>query len=241
MAGGSAPVRSPGGSNATVPRELTSRRYRAYRRDPRTGACERVSIVAMSARQFGRPHGPLGRLIGRGMARRNSDFSRGVVGEVRKERADEQQRIVELGPGPGIGLHETLKLFARAQVWGVDPSPEMLSMSRVAIAVGTALTGGPPRRSQRAELPHWAPALGIWRRSAPQGRGASRGRAQPSRGEWVHPVPGEAGSLAATPQRPIPAPGHLKAKRRHRFDVAGHGVVGGVASHHAGQPCSLHR
>ena len=29
-----------------------------------------------------------------------------------------------------------------------------------AIAVGTTLTGGPPHRSQRAELPHWAPASG---------------------------------------------------------------------------------
>src|SRR6266536_4112447 len=28
------------------------------------------------------------------------------------------------------------------------------------VAVGTALAGGPPLRSQRAELPHWAPALG---------------------------------------------------------------------------------
>src|SRR6478672_1920587 len=46
------------------------------------------------------------------------------------------------------------------------------SMSRLAIAVGTALTGGPPRRSQRAGLPHWAPALGVWRQSVPPGRGA---------------------------------------------------------------------
>jgi hypothetical protein len=30
-----------------------------------------------------------------------------------------------------------------------------------AIAVGTALSGGPPRRSQRARLTHWAPALGV--------------------------------------------------------------------------------
>ncbi|MCA1601338.1 MAG: hypothetical protein LC776_06740, partial [Acidobacteria bacterium] len=28
------------------------------------------------------------------------------------------------------------------------------------IAVGTALAGGPPRRSQRALLTHWAPASG---------------------------------------------------------------------------------
>jgi hypothetical protein len=27
------------------------------------------------------------------------------------------------------------------------------------IAVGTALSSGPPHRSQRAALPHWAPAL----------------------------------------------------------------------------------
>jgi hypothetical protein len=43
------------------------------------------------------------------------------------------------------------------------------------MAVGTALTGGPPHRSQRAGLPHWAPALGVWRQSVPPGRGASRG------------------------------------------------------------------
>jgi hypothetical protein len=30
----------------------------------------------------------------------------------------------------------------------------------IAVAVGTALSGRPPRRSQRAELPHWAPTSG---------------------------------------------------------------------------------
>ena len=45
------------------------------------------------------------------------------------------------------------------------------------VAVGTALTGGPPRRSQRAGLPHWAPTLGVWRRSGPQGMGACCGLA----------------------------------------------------------------
>src|SRR4249919_3735865 len=28
------------------------------------------------------------------------------------------------------------------------------------VTVGTALAGGPPHRSQRAELPHWAPTFG---------------------------------------------------------------------------------
>ncbi len=40
------------------------------------------------------------------------------------------------------------------------------------VAVGTALAGGPPRRSQRAELPHWAPTMGGSRRSAARGTDA---------------------------------------------------------------------
>src|SRR5919197_198414 len=32
---------------------------------------------------------------------------------------------------------------------------------RTISAVGTGLAGGPPRRSQRALLAHWAPALGV--------------------------------------------------------------------------------
>ena len=31
---------------------------------------------------------------------------------------------------------------------------------KMIIAVGTPVTRRPPHRSQRAELPHWAPALG---------------------------------------------------------------------------------
>ena len=86
--------------------------------------------MAMIARQLSRPRGPLGRLIGRGMARSNADFSKWVVAEIRKECRGEELRIVELGPGPGIGLQQTLELFPRAQVWGIDLSPEMLSQSR---------------------------------------------------------------------------------------------------------------
>jgi hypothetical protein len=60
--------------------------------------------------------------------------------------------------------------------------------------------GRPPRRSQRAELPHWAPTSGVWRRSAPPGRGASRGRVVATGGDPVHPFPGDPGFLAAAPQ-----------------------------------------
>jgi hypothetical protein len=42
---------------------------------------------------------------------------------------------------------------------GTDVRAERLRAEYV-IAVGTALASGPPRRSQRALLTHWAPALG---------------------------------------------------------------------------------
>ena len=88
--------------------------------------------MSIIARQFGRPRGLLGRLVGRGMARGNGEFNRWVVHEVGEHCPDggDERRIVELGPGPGIGLEEVLRQFPRARVWGVDPSPEMLSQSR---------------------------------------------------------------------------------------------------------------
>ena len=82
------------------------------------------------ASQCGRPRGPLGRLVGRGMAKRNAAFGMWVVGEIRKVYPTEPSRIVELSPGPGVGLQEALRLFPSARVWGVDPSPEMLSQAR---------------------------------------------------------------------------------------------------------------
>jgi len=50
-------------------------------------------------------------------------------------------------------------------------------LAKTAVAVGTALAGGPPHRSQRAGLPHWAPTSGAWRRSVLRGTDASRERA----------------------------------------------------------------
>jgi trans-aconitate methyltransferase len=64
------------------------------------------------------------------MAKGNAPFSVWVVGEIRTAHPTEAWRIVELGSGPGVGLQETLRLFPSAQVWGVDPSREMLSQAR---------------------------------------------------------------------------------------------------------------
>lgn len=86
--------------------------------------------MGMIASQFGRPRGPLGRLVGHIMAKSNATFSVWVVGEIRTVYPTEPARIVELGSGPGVGLQETLRQFPSAQVWGVDPSREMLSQAR---------------------------------------------------------------------------------------------------------------
>lgn len=84
----------------------------------------------MIASHFGRPRGPIGRLVGRLMAHSNGDFNRWVVDELEKQYRDQPARIVELGPGPGVGLEAALRTYPRARIWGVDPSREMLSQSR---------------------------------------------------------------------------------------------------------------
>ena len=86
--------------------------------------------MSMLASHFGRPRGLIGRFVGRLMVRFNGDFNRWAVEELRKRCKDEPARIVELGPGPGVGLEAALRAFPKARVWGVDPSPEMLSQSR---------------------------------------------------------------------------------------------------------------
>ncbi len=98
-----------------------------------------------------------------------------------------------------------------------------------------------PHRSQRAELPHWAPAsgVGVKAHTGPGMRDA--GGRQPSSGEAVHPVPADPRALAAAPQRLEPVSDRLVAEGPDRFAVAGHGVVGEVPSHHACQPAPLLR
>jgi trans-aconitate methyltransferase len=86
--------------------------------------------MSMIASHFGRPRGLIGRLVGQVMARSNGDFNRWVVEELGKKYEDQPARIVELGPGPGVGLEAALRMFPNASVWGVDPSTEMLSQSR---------------------------------------------------------------------------------------------------------------
>src|SRR5256885_9160191 len=92
------------------------------------------------------------------------------------------------------------------------------------IAVGTALAGGPPRRSQRAELPHWAPASGTNAKAHVREGMHHAGVRQPPIRQAVHAFPVQAGALATAPQRLVPLPRHPGAGRRHRLSGARHRV-----------------
>ena len=69
----------------------------------------------------------------------------------------------------------------------------------VFIAVGTALTGGPPHRSQRALLTHWAPTSGHDAQSLFGVRVQNTNRWKPAVGQTVHALPGHPVSLAPLP------------------------------------------
>ena len=64
------------------------------------------------------------------------------------------------------------------------------------VAVGTALAGGPPRRSQRAGFPHWAPALGTNGKAFLWVGMQDACRWQVPFGETSHAFPGQAVTLA---------------------------------------------
>src|SRR5664279_5353946 len=79
----------------------------------------------------------------------------------------------------GIGT-QRLTVSAARRAPSRHPRPSQATDSSIStrlIAVGTALTGGPPHGSQRAELPHWAPALGANAESARGERDALHGQA----------------------------------------------------------------
>ena len=86
--------------------------------------------MTIIARQLAHPRGPLGRLIGFGLARANGAFIRWAVRQVADSYDGEAGRIAELGPGPGVGLEALLRQFPQARVWGIDLSPVMLAQAR---------------------------------------------------------------------------------------------------------------
>src|SRR3954471_18937676 len=64
----------------------------------------------------------LGRVVGRIMARRNAALTRRTVAALHL-RGDET--VVEIGPGPGVGLLLLAEALPGGQVIGAEPSPTM--------------------------------------------------------------------------------------------------------------------
>src|ERR1700756_2195176 len=109
------------------------------------------------------------------------------------------------------------------------------------LAVGTAVAGGPPHRSQQALLTHWAPPLGA---SVEAGGGPGMRdleERKPSISQAPHPLPGQSCALAATPKRNEPVPHSLGTECVERPLIARHAVIVGVPAKDAGQPASLFR
>ncbi|UUV34209.1 class I SAM-dependent methyltransferase [Amycolatopsis roodepoortensis] len=107
-----------------------------------------TSLSQILDRTFGRPRGLLGRFGGRAMAHGNAATELRIV-ELASIESGETALVV--GPGPGVGLEATAGRAGRAI--GVDPSPEMLALSRrrcgdeVELRPGTAASTGQPDES----------------------------------------------------------------------------------------------
>jgi len=97
------------------------------------------SMRAAVMRQFGRPSGVLGRLAGFIMERRPSNRARSMK-TLEALGIEPEDRVLEIGFGPGFALTRAAELAARGHVVGVDHSEVMLrraaQRNRATIAAG---------------------------------------------------------------------------------------------------------
>jgi SAM-dependent methyltransferase len=75
-----------------------------------------------STGQAGRPAGVAGRLVGMIMARLNADMEHAAV---RLLGLLGDERVLEIGYGPGVGIGALLAAVPDGRVAGIDPSPAM--------------------------------------------------------------------------------------------------------------------
>jgi len=128
-------------------------------------------LMARLNSNFGQPRGLLGRLAGWIMARENVRANRLVV-ELLAIGA--QDRVIEVGCGPGVALADAADRASRGMAVGVDPSAVMVAQAtrhcRKAIAAGRAEVSRAPaaalpfadgsftRAFSVNALPHWPSA-----------------------------------------------------------------------------------
>lgn len=81
-------------------------------------------MITQVVRQFGRPHGVIGRLAGWVMAHRASNRQRNlwVVSLLDVQPTD---RVLEIGFGPGLAIAELARQATRGHIYGIDHSDVM--------------------------------------------------------------------------------------------------------------------
>lgn len=92
-------------------------------------ASRHALAMGVMGRQFGRPTGLLGGVVGGLMARGNAPFNTALVARLHELHGGAAD-ITEVGCGPGVGLAALLAAFPGARVVGIDPSARMLAQSR---------------------------------------------------------------------------------------------------------------
>jgi cyclopropane fatty-acyl-phospholipid synthase-like methyltransferase len=80
--------------------------------------------------QFAHPRGLVGHLVGMMMARANATLTRRVV-DALQLRGDET--VLEIGPGPGVGLRLLAKALPAGRVYAAEPSSVMRSQAAARI------------------------------------------------------------------------------------------------------------
>ena len=79
-------------------------------------------ICTMLNRYFAHPQGPLGRLVGRRMARKNATLTHRVIAAAGLRGTE---TVLEIGCGPGVGLVALAAALPHGQVLGAEPSAVM--------------------------------------------------------------------------------------------------------------------
>jgi ubiquinone/menaquinone biosynthesis C-methylase UbiE len=102
-------------------------------------------------RNYGHPHGLLGRLTARLMREGNAELNRWVVSLL---DITPQSRILEVGFGPGVALAALLARAPDGFVAGVDPSDLMVQQARIRHAAAVAAGRLDVRRGDAAALPY---------------------------------------------------------------------------------------
>ena len=118
-------------------------------------------------------------------------------------------------------------------------SADLISRHPRWVAVGTPVAQGPPHRSQRAALPHWALTLGTNVKALFRPGMLNACVWEPSGNKATHPAPVHASSLAAPAEPASPVSRDLGTKRRDRIAVAGDGIVLSVPPDDAAEPSTL--